>query len=113
MTRTFGHVARMTALVLGTVVLSTAMVGNAVAQNSPVCTPHDRLVEHLSKSFGEAMTAAGVDGRGNLVQVFSSAEGSWTIVVTIPGGPTCVMSAGEGWTREQLATMPTGEERSS
>lgn len=113
MKRTLGHVARTTAFVLGTVVLSTATVGNAVAQNSPVCTPHDRLVEHLGKSFGESMTAAGVDGRGNLIQVFSSAEGSWTIAITVPGGPTCIMAAGEGWIREQLATMPSVEERSS
>ncbi|NQW10463.1 MAG: hypothetical protein HQ481_11355 [Alphaproteobacteria bacterium] len=89
------------------------MVGNAVAQNSRVCTPHERLVEHLAKSFGETMTDVGVDGRGNLVQVFSSTEGSWTIVVTIPGGPTCVIAAGEGWVHEQLATMPAKEERSS
>jgi len=75
------------------------------------CVPHDRLVERLAKNFGESMTAGGVDDRGNLIQVFSSPEGRWTIVVTIPGGPTCVIAAGDGWTRDLGVTGPPVEER--
>ncbi|NQW10815.1 MAG: hypothetical protein HQ481_13160 [Alphaproteobacteria bacterium] len=67
------------------------------AQQGPPCYAREQVVEHLAERFGEAMTAAGVDARGNLVQVFSAPEGSWTIVVTIPGGPSCIMMAGEGW----------------
>lgn len=69
------------------------------AQRTASCAAHERLVDHLARNFNETVIAAGIDARGNLVEVFGSAEGSWTILVTIPNGPTCILSAGEGWER--------------
>lgn len=80
--------------------------GAAVAQNARACAPRGALVDKLGNVFGEAVSAQGVDDSGNLVQVFTSENGTWTIAVTLPGGPTCVVSSGEGWSDQQLAASP-------
>lgn len=67
------------------------------AQRGPPCYERENLIDILARRFGERMTAAGVDARGNLVQVFSAPAGNWTIAVTLPNGPTCILSSGEGW----------------
>lgn len=77
----------------------------AVAQNVRPCVPRDALADKLGNDFGEAVTAEGVDDAGNLVQVFTSENGSWTIAVTLPGGPSCVVSSGEGWSDQRFAQV--------
>lgn len=67
------------------------------AQRGPPCYERESLVDTLARRFGERMTAAGVDARGSLVQVFAAPSGSWTIAVSLPNGPTCILSSGEGW----------------
>lgn len=97
-----------TAMIAGVVILAlTAGTARADSQNSRVCAPSaTELVEQLDKAYGEVLTAAGIDAKGNLVQVYSSATGSFTIAITKPGGPTCVVSAGENWVHERTAKMP-------
>lgn len=63
------------------------------------CFPYDRLMDRLG-SIGEIMTAVGVDGNGNLVQVMTSESGGWTFLVRIERDSAvyaCPLSAGEGW----------------
>ncbi|HEY9568513.1 MAG TPA: hypothetical protein VIR38_10520 [Thalassobaculum sp.] len=90
------------------VALAAAMAvpGTGLAQDAKVCAPTETLVDKLGSKFGEAVTAEGVDDAGNLVQVFTSENGTWTIAVTLPGGPSCVVSTGEGWNDERLANIP-------
>ncbi|MEQ8394965.1 hypothetical protein [Thalassobaculum sp.] len=84
----------------------------ATAQSARFCAPDaDALVQRLGAQYGEALSAAGVDANGGFVQVYSNGEtGTWTIAITIPGGPTCIVSAGEGWTVEAPASAaPQGQ----
>lgn len=78
----------------------------AAAQAMRACAPRDALVQQLGQAFGEAVTAQGVDADGNLVQVFASQNGTWTIAVTLPGGPSCIVSSGENWNASQMAELP-------
>lgn len=73
---------------------------NDSAGSPGVCLPEAAaLVDRLDRQYGEALTAAGRDANGNLLQVYSSPEkGTWTIAVSVPGGPTCVVTSGDGWT---------------
>ena len=76
----------------------------AHAQSQPVCVPPPVLAARLASQYGEAITAEGVDGNGNLLQVFTAPDtGSWTIAVTLPGGTSCVVSSGEGWSDQKVA----------
>ncbi len=63
----------------------------------PQCAPREALLKSLSKNYQEAPVNMGVTSTGSLIEILASPSGSWTILVTVPGGPTCMVSSGEGW----------------
>ncbi len=79
-------------------------------QAQPVCMPRDDLREELQKQFSEAPTAGAIANNGALVQLFANRDrSSWTLVMTRPGGTSCVLVAGEDWNelpnREQMIVL--------
>ena len=70
----------------------------AVAQSPGLCATRDVVLETLAK-FGESSAGIGIlDGTGNLLEFLTNPEtGSWTVVVNVRGGPTCMVWSGQGW----------------
>ena len=65
------------------------------------CAPREQVVAGLATRFDEVRRGAGLtaapDGRAQVVEIFTSASGSWTIVVTRPDGQTCLVASGQAW----------------
>ncbi|WP_342076660.1 hypothetical protein [Yoonia sp. SS1-5] len=62
------------------------------------CAAHAAVVERLADRYGESRQSIGLGSDNSVVEVFASSEtGSWTIVVTRPGGPTCLVAAGQNF----------------
>jgi hypothetical protein len=79
------------------------------AQEQAFCAPRDVIAEKLTKDYGEALSAAGLQSASQLVEVWSDpASGTWTIFVTSPTGMACVVASGENWHMVQPAVMPDG-----
>ncbi len=81
---------------VGAMVLAvTFLLGAHVpASAQTVCTPHADLVKQLGTNHAEAPVSIGLASNGGVVQVFSSQDGaSWTIVMTMPNGISCLMAA--------------------
>ena len=58
----------------------------------------DEIVTQLGDRYKETPVAGGIAANGNILEVFSSADGlSWTIIVTRPDGTSSVIAEGEGW----------------
>lgn len=89
------------------VAMVTASTTPAAAQ-SPQCAAREAVVDRLATKFDEHPVSIGVTATGSLLEVLASPEGTWTIIVTVPGGPTCLVSSGEGWhnTPVQVAEDP-------
>jgi hypothetical protein len=64
---------------------------------APQCGAREAVLERLSDKYDERPVSIGVTATGSLLEVLASPEGSWTIVVTVPNGPTCLVSSGDGW----------------
>jgi hypothetical protein len=65
----------------------------------------------LADRWGEAPVAQGLGANGTLVEVWASpATATWTITVTPPGGPTCVVASGDGYEQLTFALPAPGEE---
>ena len=62
-----------------------------------VCGKRAEIVERLNTGYQELQNSAGIAANGNLVEVFASKKGNWTIIFTKPGGMTCLMAVGENW----------------
>ena len=69
------------------------------------CETRDSVLEFLSTRYSEAPVAMGVSKDGGLVEILTSGPGStFTIIVTMPNGLTCMVAAGDSW--ENLAPRP-------
>ncbi len=69
----------------------------ATAQNQR-CTKRPDIVRHLAKKFSETPVAIGLSGNGGVIEVLSSKKsGSWTIIITMPDGNSCLIAAGKNW----------------
>ena len=70
---------------------------DASAQTA-ACQTRDSLVELLEERFAEQPVAAGLEASGRLIELFVSADNdSWTMVMTMPAGESCVLAIGEYW----------------
>ena len=53
---------------------------------------------YYTTNAGAVAVAMGIAANGGLIEVLSSTEGStFTIIVTMPEGETCMVAAGESW----------------
>ena len=91
-------------------VFSTAILAcclqDAAAQ-APQCASHEAMHTMLAEEYEEHTVSRGITDAGTLSETLVSAEGTWSILVTIPGGQTRLVSSGEGWRPvKQVATGP-------
>ncbi|MEQ6250110.1 hypothetical protein ABMC89_14545 [Sulfitobacter sp. HNIBRBA3233] len=96
MTRTakFIHLA---ALTTASAIL-IAWSSGASAQGQRNCGPRDLVVERLASGYGETRQSIGLGSGNRMVEVFASdATGSWTILVTLPTGLSCLVASGQSF----------------
>ncbi|MDP5216682.1 hypothetical protein Q5Y75_05585 [Ruegeria sp. 2205SS24-7] len=74
-----------------------ALLATQVAAQPRNCAPRDTVVERLQSKYGETRQAMGVAGR-SLMEVWANEEsGSWTILLTMPGGISCLGASGQSY----------------
>jgi hypothetical protein len=61
------------------------------------CAKHNQMVGLLSKKYSENPVAMGTVNEDRFMQLFVSARGSWTILVTKTDGEACIVAAGQNW----------------
>ncbi len=88
--------------------LSALLSLGSEASAQTVCLPHIEVVKQLGGQHSEVPVALGLADNGNVLEVFSTGNGStWTIVMTMPSGKACLVAAGEAWeTLPKIALGP-------
>jgi hypothetical protein len=71
-----------------------------------ICGERDVLLEQFALEHQETPQALGLGADGGVIEVLVSPEGGWTMLVTYPDRPTCVVAMGEAWEMLQLAGDP-------
>jgi hypothetical protein len=69
--------------------------GTAVA--NPPCGDHDKIVHTLGQKFKETRRVMGVVNSKAVMEIFMSAQGSWTMLITDTSGLSCIAASGEEW----------------
>ncbi len=84
----------------------------ATVKAQPVCMPHDDFRVALQRNFSEAPVAIAIANNGALIELYAKRDrSSWTLMMTRPGGLSCVLVAGEEWNdlrkreEEQIAQL--------
>lgn len=89
--------------------LTIAIVLTPVAaQAQQLCADRTTITDRLKTNYGESFTGGGVRNSESVFEVWMSEEkGTWTILMTMPNGKSCVMAAGTDWLDARPA-MPAG-----
>jgi hypothetical protein len=84
----------------------TANVKPAEAQRV-LCKDRTEIIKILSRRFNETQRSYGLQNDRRVLELYASPDGSWTALVTLPSGKSCVIAAGEAWTT--VPVKPAGE----
>ena len=79
------------------IVLAVAALFVPPVAAQSVCGMRQSFVEQLANRYQEEPAALGMIDNGNVLEVLTSPDGSWTILVTMPNGQACLVTSGEGW----------------
>ena len=78
----------------------------AVAQRMP-CGDGAAIAAMLEADWGEVPAALALDAAGRLVQILANVEtGTWSMLMTAPGGRTCLIHHGTDWSVAVPANDP-------
>lgn len=58
------------------------------------CLPRDAATEQLSQRYDEQPVARGLRANGTMAELWLSPKGSWTLLVTLPDGLSCILDGG-------------------
>src|SRR3546814_11742324 len=62
------------------------------------CGEHKDVKQLLLQKYNESPVGLGITSQGGLVEVPTASDGAtWSIIVTMPDGLSCLIAAGEGW----------------
>lgn len=85
---------RRIALALGPFALLAATEASAQL----ACAERPKVVQQLAEQYKESPVAVGVSQNGDVIEVLTAPTGdSWTILITMPNGMSCVVAVGEAW----------------
>ncbi len=98
--RTVNRVARVSIALMALAL--TAPFISSTAQAQPTCGDRTEILEALEHKHKETVHAIGIAQDGGFLEVLVSPTGGWTILVTHPKRPTCVVAAGKDWSSRFL-----------
>lgn len=88
----------MVRLALTLIALAATVATALPARAGPPCTGRAEILSHLKGKYHEAPVAMGLANNGGVIEVLASEHGnSWTIIITMPNGQSCLIAAGESW----------------
>lgn len=93
------------ALLLGLGALAAA----APAQAETRCGPRDAVLKMLAERYDETRRGMGLAGQTQVLEVYASKDGTWTVLVTDPEGRSCLVASGQGWEDLRDALPPEGQ----
>ena len=72
-------------------------VPQAAAQQ--VCDTREKITDRLHDKYAEFQKLIMLAANGNMVEIFVSGKGSWTMIATHPSQPqiVCAVAAGDGF----------------
>lgn len=93
---------------LSTLIAAMALIVPTAGHAQSSCADRSDVTERLSVKYGEKFAGGGLRNSDSIFEVWKSDEtGSWTIIMTMPNGKSCIMAAGTDW-RGALPETPAG-----
>lgn len=97
------------ALFIGAVIGTLGAGTPAAHAQQGVCAERAEVLAHLSGAYKESPVAMGLANNGGVIEVLRSDDRkTFTILITMPDGVSCMIAAGESWENlpQQLVRGP-------
>ncbi len=86
------------AIATAVVLSGTSFIAEDADARSARCGSHKDVVAFLGKKYKETRIGMGLINAGQMMELFMSEQGSWTMLITRPDGVTCFGPVGKNWT---------------
>lgn len=84
--------------ILPALAVALLAAGSFAARSEPIfCGSRSTVLERLERDYEERRHSIAVTADGRLLEVLISPSGTWSIIISVPGGSTCLVASGEGW----------------
>ncbi|PZQ96738.1 MAG: hypothetical protein DI533_14210 [Cereibacter sphaeroides] len=64
---------------------------------APLCEGHEAVARHPCETRQALRQRVGMAADNGITEPFASEAGTWTIMVAMPGGATCMVASGRNW----------------
>ena len=92
---------KITALATAVAIAAPALIATDAAAQNRVCAKREKLVAELASSHGETRQSVGLQRNNGVIETFANTDtGSWTIIVSLPTGVSCLIAAGEAFQKD-------------
>jgi hypothetical protein len=95
----FEHMRKVLIWVFASLIASSATAQEAEKR----CSLHDQMAELLLTQYDEHPIGSVLEATGIEHEMFASPTGTWTIIVNLPDGISCVVGTGNA---KSLGAMP-------
>ena len=76
---------------------SVALMAAPASSAENVCGKRDDIISRLENGYQEFNSAMGMSTNGGLVELYTSEDGTWTLMLSQPDGVSCLIAAGQNW----------------
>ncbi|MEM9431836.1 MAG: hypothetical protein AAGA32_20495 [Pseudomonadota bacterium] len=99
-----------TGLTAAAIALGTLPTTVPLPAEARSCGKRENIISRLGERYGEIQTGRGLSHNNGMVEVYSSKEtGTWTILITMPSGETCLIAAGDFWEQSPPGVARSGQ----
>ncbi|MEM9476868.1 MAG: hypothetical protein AAGA71_16350 [Pseudomonadota bacterium] len=92
-----------------TTLAAAAVTIPTLAQAQQFCADRQAITDRLKTGYGEAYAGGGLRNGNSVFEIWKSDEkGTWTILMTMADGRSCVMASGTNWREPNAIKQPAG-----
>lgn len=85
------------------------MLGATPTSAQMVCGDRSKMIGYLGWDYQESRSGLGLAASGAVVELYTAETGTWTMLITKPGGNTCMIGSGESWEIQHAPKKVAGE----
>ena len=82
--------------------IAASLSAAAAAAAQSICDTRKSIVGTLEGKYSETRRAMGIASGNNMLEVFVSEAGTWSLMITSPNGRSCLVGAGQAWQEQPL-----------
>lgn len=98
---------RRAVLMAAAVLFIIAIPGVSRAQFA-MCGERAAIIDQLKTKYQESRQAVGLISNNGAAELYVSGKGTWTMLVTLANGKSCIVAAGHNWDFSPNLAQGTG-----